>query len=447
MLDQKKILARRGGGTNVLAAAGAIRAGLYVAYPRHSDVIFVGFEYPDRSVVQPVLNEVIKIYLRKHVEVHQGLGLSDDYYAKERDQLRDQLAATEKKLEELMRRANVVSIEDTKKTYVSQISKLMDELLTTKTQLAEHKALLGDVTSEVGTTNDLSKLVPQDKLDEYTAASTRLTALLHHKQDLLLQFTEAHPEVQAVQRQIDDLRQKKSSLEQAYPAIAQLASTVDRVGNNVGGVDIASEMAQIKTLSAKADVLEGQLSNVQADASSVVTLEPQVAQLQRQRDLEEQHYRFYSSSLEQAREGELSAGKVTNISIVESPTPPIRDRAKLLKLVAAVFGGAIGLGLGLAFLVDFILDRTIKRAADVKRGLRLPLLISIPDLYWNGRIKMPSWLPFAQKTKKEAEADKSKQALYCVWAMVWPRGTANTLYGLTQMRYVIAWSHILKSMT
>ncbi len=283
IIGPERILAVRGGGTNLMAAAGAIRGGLYFSLPRRSDVIIVGFEYPDKTVVQSVLQEVIKLYLRKHVQIHQGLGLGDDYYAQERDKIRDQLAATEKQIEELMRKANVVSIEDTKKTYVGQISKLMDELLSAKTELAEHKALLGDITSNEGLTNDLARRVPQEKLDEYTAVTARLSTLSKREQDLLLQFTDAHPEVQAVRRQIEELKQKKTTLEHAYPVIAQLGNTIAREGNKVAGVDLMAEMAGIKTLSAKVNVLQTRLSNVQAAASIIVAFEPRVSQLQRQR--------------------------------------------------------------------------------------------------------------------------------------------------------------------
>ena len=403
VIGPTNILAIRGGGTNLLTAAGAIRGGLYVSLPRRSDVIVVGFEYPDKEVVQPVLNEVIKIYKRKHEEIHLGLGLGDDYYAQERDKIRDQLSATEKQIEELLHQAKVVSIEDTRKTYAAQISKLMDELLTAQTELAEHKALLGDLSSNGNPTNDF-KLVPQEKLDLYAGITKRLSDLTKREQDLLLQYTDAHPEVQAVRRQIAELKEKKADLERAYPLIAELGSTISREGNNVSGVDLMAEMAGIKALSIKVNVLQERLSNVQVSASSILALEPKVSQLQRQKEVQEQHFRYYSSSLEQAREGELNAGKVTNISVVEKPTPPIRDNKRMLKMIVAAFGGAVGLGLGLAFLIDFVLDRTIKRPSDVKRCLRLPFLIAIPDTNWNGRLKLPSWLTAARNS-----ANHSKQ--------------------------------------
>jgi Mrp family chromosome partitioning ATPase len=54
------------------------------------------------------------------------------------------------------------------------------------------------------------------------------------------------------------------------------------------------------------------------------------------------------------------------------------------------FAACVGMGLALAFLLDFVIDRTIKRSVEVSRHLRVPLLISIPDTHWNGRVRLSS---------------------------------------------------------
>lgn len=49
------------------------------------------------------------------------------------------------------------------------------------------------------------------------------------------------------------------------------------------------------------------------------------------------------------------------------------------------------MGVGLAFLIDMVLDRTIRRRQDVTRHLRLPVFLTIPDTNWKNRIHFP-WL-------------------------------------------------------
>ena len=234
--------------------------------------------------------------------------------------------------------------------------------------------------------------MPAEKVNDYSATTTQLDNLRKRERDLLLQFTEAHPLVLVLRSQIQEVTRQKSNLQQEFPALARLGGVGAPNGTNSFPIDIATETARIKALSARVQVLGTQLSNIQAEASSMVAIEPTIAQLQRQRDLEEANYRYYLTVLEQARLGEsLGAGKVINMSVVQNPTPPQLDTKKLRKLIGMVLAGCIGFGLGLAFLIDFVLDRTIRRSADVERHLHLPLFLSIPDTSWTGRLRLP-WL-------------------------------------------------------
>jgi Mrp family chromosome partitioning ATPase len=51
----------------------------------------------------------------------------------------------------------------------------------------------------------------------------------------------------------------------------------------------------------------------------------------------------------------------------------------------------VGLGIGLAFLIDMMLDRTIRRRQDVAKYLHLPVFLTIPDANWKDRLHFP-WL-------------------------------------------------------
>jgi Mrp family chromosome partitioning ATPase/capsular polysaccharide biosynthesis protein len=98
------------------------------------------------------------------------------------------------------------------------------------------------------------------------------------------------------------------------------------------------------------------------------------------------HFRMWSG-------GGLSANTLTadsarlaaNVNIIQLPTPPVRSWPK--KTVKTVVGLAVGgmlAGLTLAFLLELILDRSVKRPSEIVTKLRLPLFISIPEAQKNG---------------------------------------------------------------
>jgi Mrp family chromosome partitioning ATPase len=137
-------------------------------------------------------------------------------------------------------------------------------------------------------------------------------------------------------------------------------------------------------------VLSKRLETVRSEAGSMEEVQARIAQLQRQKELEETGYRYYSSKLEQARLDEtLGAGKLANISEVQAPSVPRRDRAKRMKpLLICLLGGVVG-GIALAFLLELFLDPTVRRPVDLVGKLRLPLILSIPMTQRNGRSQAP----------------------------------------------------------
>jgi uncharacterized protein involved in exopolysaccharide biosynthesis/Mrp family chromosome partitioning ATPase len=388
-----KVLAKKGGGDDPLAAAGVIASGIEVDPPR-TPVITISFKHPDEKMVQPVLGSLIQHYMHKHVAVRQGIGVLDVYYSKQAVELRQKLQQTEEELKRLKKEANVLFLDDTKHSFQAELTKTHAELLDAERELAEHKAVLGNLASEIGsetnsTTGGPSSVRPA-LLAEYGDLVTEIDRLKKDERDLLRLYTAAYPSVQRVKAQIEKLTKQKSEIERTNPALAYVSLSTSRSGTNSAGGDIASELAEIRRFSARVSALANILSNIQNQASEVLEAEPKIAEAQRRRDEEQKRYDFAMQSLEATHRGQSEhAGTANNISIVQSPTPASLDSKKLMKLLGAVFVGCFGAGLVLAFALDFVVDRSIKRPVDVERHLRLPVFLTIPDTTWSTGLSLP----------------------------------------------------------
>src|SRR5438445_2465862 len=97
-IGPEKILAKAGGGAEMQRAAGLVRKNLVAEVPKKSNVIRILFQHPDPSIVQPVLNQLINIYLKRHAEIHHATGVLDDSLARDTELLRSRLVATEAEL-------------------------------------------------------------------------------------------------------------------------------------------------------------------------------------------------------------------------------------------------------------------------------------------------------------------------------------------------------------
>ena len=115
--------------------------------------------------------------------------------------------------------------------------------------------------------------------------------------------------------------------------------------------------------------------------------EPKITDLIRKLQMQENNLQTISKSMDVQRFNEtVSAGKA-NIKRIQQPTPPAPADSKRLKIAGMLLAGGILGAFGLAFLIEFVLDRSVKRPVEIETKLKIPLFLSIPDVARNGSRK------------------------------------------------------------
>jgi uncharacterized protein involved in exopolysaccharide biosynthesis/Mrp family chromosome partitioning ATPase len=405
-IGAEKILEKLGGGEELNKAAAIIRRNLTAEVPRSGTVIRVSFRHPDPLIVKPVLNHLIQGYLKKHAEVRRGWGLMDEFITRQTDQVRSQLAQTEEELQKVKTKAVVISLDETKRAYGDQLVEIRRDLLKAEAQLAENKARLMEiqkgVPSAVVQTN-AEPGVPAEIIQEHRSLSGQLDTLRDENIRLLVSYTDENVLVKGLRQRIGELEQKKKELEQEYPRLL-----VTAVSYSSGATTLLHDPAAIETeiaaIQAKVTYLSNQLETIRTEAAGVEKIEPEITRLQRQKDLQETNYRYFQANLEQKRfEEALGAGKDSSIYVVQTPTPPAIDSSTTAKFVGGSLAGGLLGAIGLAFFIELVLDRRVKRAADVVTKLRLPLLLNIPHLKLNGRPRRRALPQFASSEDGDDE--------------------------------------------
>ena len=401
MVGPEKILAKLGGGSNIYSAAHEISSRVEVnSSGGRSSTLTIYYFHPDPAVVQPVLNAFVEAYKIKHFNLRRKSQFDNAYYQNRVEEMRNEIAALEKKIRDLQLRYKVLSVDDTKKEYQERILKLEEQLGDAKRELAERQSIIGEtiqLPSSPQATNALPVAPPQDSVEEYNSIVQNIASLKQQLRQLAVQgYREAHPIVINIQGQVDSLQKQRADLTNRFPALANM--TLANSGGTNGAVGSGlGELAEIKRLTARVAWLENELTNKQADAAHIIEIEPLLGSLREQLALDRTNYQIYMREVESARTSEsVKAGQQVSIGMVEEPTPPSKNTKKIKKLLGAVFGGFCGLGLGLAFLIDLVLDRSIKRGIDIERKLHLPVLQCIPDTAWLGHPVLP-WLSLARK--------------------------------------------------
>lgn len=418
----QKFLGKNSGNTNRELAAFYLRRNLVVdVVPKHGNVLSVSYSSTDPQLAQQVVRQLIDSYFKAHVEFHRAPGVLDDFLTQQTDRIRTKLAQTEEELRLLKAKANVVSLEDTQRNFSQESARLRQEIFAAEVELEERQTSLKAMEKLAGT-NEAAKepapeavaespktnatavavaKVPQDLKDDYRSLNERLSDFRKREREFLKDLQPENRLVQEIRGEIATLVEKRKEMEAKEPRLldedkesataandnaARPSSPPASSRSTTPANDIGVETTRVAALQARIRKLTEQFDKLKKDAMAVDEVENQIVQLQRKKELEEKQFRDYSSSVEKQRlDAALAAGKLSNISEIQTPSLPIRDTRKLRKTVMMAAGGGVGAGLGLAFLLEFILLQTVRKPQELETRYRLPVFLSIPQMELGGK--------------------------------------------------------------
>lgn len=407
----------------LVAALGEISRGLSVTIPRNSSVLLLHFTHPDREIARRVLDAVVEGYLRFHGRIHRALDVLDEV-DREVQLRRGALERTETDLRRLRSELELsgVSLEDARRTLFDQIQLIRNEILNTEALLAERRVMAGinpneplpspeESTANTPSTNTPAALPPApspETLSDYRNLLARIEALNRREQDLLMQFTADSVFVKAVRDLLREATSKRQQLEQDEPGLLTASTTTS--SDPTSSAAQQSPQALVAALESKLRILNSQLAQLRAEGTRISEREAQFVELQRRRTVEEQRYLEFAARLDRARLDEtLSREKIGNIRVLQAATPAFPTYGNQQKIAMGVAGGGLALGLALAFLLEMVTDRTVRRPTQVEQNLRLPLFLSIPRLHLNGRAARRRLKSARRQAKAALQAPPSSQ--------------------------------------
>ena len=396
-ISPQKILAAYGGGTNIYQAAGLLRKHL-TPKVGSSGVVTVELGHPDGEIAREALTRIIEAYRRKHVQIHRASEAYDDLQA-EADRVRNRLTSTEAQLSALKGQAKVISLEDAKADITTQLSSLRSAIFAGEAELAERRAELdlaekqfgfasSASTNQPGGSETSEEKYPAEKIDEYQTLAAKLIHLQNRENELLLaNHTETSRAVTQIRQQIADTQNALAALgvdpaklPVVVPKSAGSAATVSGPEN-----ELFTLRTKVRGLEARVEQLRKQRNEIQDHFAAIESAENKILELERLRRADEDKLRQYESNLDKARlDQAIDSNKITNISVVQVPTPAGRDMMKLYKMMGMALFGMIGAGVALGFVFEMFLDTSLRRAKDVEIKSRVPLFLSIPYLGKNG---------------------------------------------------------------
>jgi uncharacterized protein involved in exopolysaccharide biosynthesis len=336
--------------------------------PRQTNVIGVSYRSRTAQRSHEVVSALVETYLEEHLRLNSTPG-SHQFFRQQADLLKQELDEASAALRDAKNRFHLASVEGRREALQREISTVESRILETEAGLAASDAKIQVLRSAL---KDLPEaFVRAFALADRSAAAMReeLYALQTREQELLAKYTEDHPAVVAVRKQV---REAERILKDEQPDRLQATAAA-----------VLTEQTIYESLRARAETLDGQLTRLRGQLHQLNGQEVEIGELERRVEMAEKNYLTYVSSLEQTRVDQaIKSQQISNINIVQPATlvhKPVSPKP-VLTLALALLVATCG-GLGVIMLSEY-LDQSLRAPEDIETRLGLPLLVSIPTFPW-----------------------------------------------------------------
>jgi polysaccharide chain length determinant protein (PEP-CTERM system associated) len=269
--------------------------------------------------------------------------------------------------------------------YFAALQKESEAAADVKTKLAEAQSrraaltrqLHGDVAVAAAAPGQAGASGPGSKGGFDTLS--RIDEAQAHLDELLLRFTDAHPDVIAARQTLEDLKRRRAAEMESLRAGDPDAAAASRASTNpvYQSVELALNQVDVDIADLNTELVqhESKVAELRRSLDTAPQVEAEFAQLNRDYDVNKAQYTALLGNLQKARLGEraANAGSV-RFEVVQPPAAafgPVWPRRKLL--LAGILVAALAAGAALAYGLNY-LSPVVSSPDALSKALGVPLL-------------------------------------------------------------------------
>lgn len=320
----------------------------------------ITFENQDPELARKVVETVVAVFQNNLVgDTREDSNAAQRFLEEQILEYETRLTEAENRLKDFKIK-NVGLMPSEGQNYYARMQQVVAELEATRLKLAQAESrrnslqqqLSGSARQPVGDDDEGAMVLPID---------ARIRSLEQKLDELLIQYTEKHPDVSVLQRTIADLKKQRdqdlaqysASLTGKDPDHSARSLKTNPVYQQLK-VALAREEANIASLRVQADEYERRRSELQKQVSTIPKVEAELAALNRDYEVNRKKHDDLVARRESARLSQQAEQSKQDVrfKIIDPPrVPPKPTGPKRLLLASIVLAAGLGAGVGLAFLM------------------------------------------------------------------------------------------------
>jgi len=288
-----------------------------VAAGKKTNVVSVQYDSESPQLAKDVLDFWVQLSINEHLRIHKTQG-SEEYFVDKVESSEKTVNELEAELRDLKTSSGLAALEKQRSILLDTMGELKRTLLrnraiekSTQVGLDERNASLKNIPEmiTIEQSSDQAQAVGQSLREQ-------LLALEVQEQDLRSRFSESHPRVKTIRKQIDEVRQiveKENVAKETKTGINRLYQ--DRQA------EILQYSAKLVEVQAENKMTKESLETLTKQLEAINNTEQTLTKLEMEIELAKVDYKTYRENLEQARiNNELEEKKITSLNLMEAPT-------------------------------------------------------------------------------------------------------------------------------
>lgn len=335
-------------------------------------VIGVGFEAPTAELANTGANEVVTLLLQENVRLRTSRASDTlEFFETETARLSAEIEAQAGRIAEF-KTANVEALPDSLDARRAQQAREQERLLALEREesaLRNQRETVVWVFERTGRAASLGALSPEE--EELQTLRSQLIQQRAVYAESSPRVVALETRVAALQRLVEEQRAQRATLD-ADGNPTEPASELD--------LELAPIDARLDFIAQEKATIQAALTELDRSIRATPANEMTLAGLERELENLQRQYQEAGASRSQAAVGErievLSKGE--RFSLIEPPTEPtipVRPRRKLIALGGGMAG--VVLGAGFVLLLE-LLNRSVRRPADLSAGLGIQPFATVP---------------------------------------------------------------------
>jgi polysaccharide chain length determinant protein (PEP-CTERM system associated) len=316
------------------------------------------FHDKDPHVSFEVINQLIKILVEDTAKNNEGDSINaQEFLLKQITEYEKRLTEAETRLSDF-KRNNVGKMPEEGGDYYTNLREAQAQLGAIGAQLSIARRKKQELSRQLVGEEPVFGLAPQEVTQSLSAteAGRELQAYMDKRRQLLLKYTELHPEIQSIDTIIRDLESKHQAQLQVLAASGAINSPLKqnmvyqtmKIAANQADVEVSALQTQYGAQKRKVD-------NLREQVDSLPEVEAELTRLNRDYEVNKTQYEELVARLETAKlsQSAESRDEGQNFKIIEAPMLPLEPSGPIRSLyLLASFVASILFAIGFMFILN-----------------------------------------------------------------------------------------------